>query len=58
MGRRTDAAIMGREESSEAGIVIRDERLGGGGGAGGGTGGGDAVGTRSLSRETGTMLLD
>ena len=31
MGRRTDAAIMGREESSEAGIVIRDERLGGGG---------------------------
>jgi len=53
MGRRTDAAIMGREESSEAGIVIRDERLGGGG-----TGGGDAVGTRSLSRETGTMLLD
>ena len=54
MGRRTDAAIMGREESSEAGIVIRDERLGGGGGAGGG----DAVGTRSLSRETGTMLLD
>ena len=54
MGRRTDAAIMGREESSEAGIVIRDERLGGGGGPGGG----DAVGTRSLSRETGTMLLD
>lgn len=51
MGRRTDAAIMGREESSEAGIVIRDERLGGG------RGGGDAVGTRSLSRETGTMLL-